>query len=520
MAQQDRSTIKTFFETGDIPTEAQFGDSFDSQVFWVDDVETTLGNLDTKVPTSKAVNDAMVFTKDAENNVFYQGVTATLGTLCRRNIFYQASGASLGNGCQENVFYPRVSGITLGTGCIKNIFEGGNFTFANNLLNVVVKSSAGGGNDYSNLTNYGFMYNNTYSAIIFGNGTTNYHQYYDIANNRIVTTNLTTLAVVNISGGAGTVTSVNAGTNISVTGTAAAPIINSLSDRYKTTSTTSNTIGNGSRTFTVDANLSYIPLQEVLIVYDPSNHMHGEVTSYSGTTLIVDVKHHTGSGTYNVWSINLDGTPVDAITGTGVANRLAYFTAGQVIDDVAAITASRALISDANGLPTHSATTSIELGYVSGVTSAIQTQLNSKTDTFTTISNNGTWASPAASTTYYAPIFGGIGIPLTTITTFLSAFTFATKIVGINVQHINNGGTQGSNQNVAIQLRNNTTSTSTQLINIQTNQINTVSKIWEDYSLNVSIAANDQIALQINTPAWGTLPTNAVIRVTLFIQRT
>jgi hypothetical protein len=509
MAQQNRSTIKTFFETGDIPTEAQFGDSFDSQVFWVDDVETTLGNTDTKVPTSKAVNDAMVFTKDADDNVFYQGVTATLGTLCRWNIFYQASDATLGNGCQENVFFPRVSGITLGTGCIKNIFEGGsNTTFANNLLNVVIKSSTVGGSDYTNLTNYGFMYNNTYPAIIFGvGGTTNYHQYYDIANNRIVTTNLTTLAVVNISGGAGTVTSVNAGTNISVTGTAAAPIINSLSDRYKTTSTTSNTIGNGSRTFTVDANLSYIPLQEVLIVYDPSNHMHGTVTSYNSTTgqLIVDVKHHTGGpGPFTSWVINLDGVPIDAITGAGVANRLAYFTAGQVIDD----------------LDTATYPSLTELSYVKGVTSAIQTQLNAKTDTFTTISNNGTWASPAASTTYYAPLMGGIGIPLTAITTFLSAFPFATKIVGINVQHINNGGTQGSNQNVAIQLRNHITSTSTQLINIQTNQLNGVSKTWEDYSLNVSIAANDQIALQINTPAWGTLPTNAVIRVTLFIQRT
>jgi hypothetical protein len=520
MAQQNRTTIKTFFETGDIPTQAQFGDSFDSQVFWVDDVEITLGTTDTKVPTSKAVNDAMVYTKDADNNVFYNGVTPTLGTSCLRNIFYQASDAILGNGCNQNVFLQGVSGITLGTGCSKNIFEGGNFTFANNLLNVVVKSSASGGNDYSNVTNYGFMYNNTYSAIIFGNGTTNYHQYYDIVNNRIVTTNLTTLAVVNISGGAGTVTSVSAGTNISVTGTATDPIINSLADRYKTNSTTSILIGNGSRTFTVDANLAYIPLQEVLIVYDTSNHMHGTVTSYSGTTLIVDVKHHTGSGTFASWVINLDGTPVDAITGAGTLNRLAYFTSAQVIDDVAAITAARALISDANGIPTHSATTSIELGYVSGVTSAIQTQLNNKVDTFTLLSIIGTWASPADSLSYYCPIIGGVTTPITTVTTFLSSFSFATKVIGIYVQHINNVGTQGSSENVAFQLRNNTTSTSTQLINIQTNQASGVQKNFEDYSLNISIAANDQIALQINTPAWATNPTNAIFRVSLFIQRT
>jgi hypothetical protein len=127
------------------------------------------------------------------------------------------------------------------------------------------------------------------------------------------------------------VASVSAGTNISVTGTATNPIINSLSDRYKTSSVTSNTISNGSKTFTVDANLAYIPLQEVLIVYNPSNHMHGTVTSYSGTTLVVDVNHHTGSGPYTSWVINLDGIPIDAITGVGTANEISYFTSGQVI---------------------------------------------------------------------------------------------------------------------------------------------------------------------------------------------
>ena len=490
MAQQNRSTIKTFFETGDIPTQAQFGDSFDSQVFWVDDVETTLGTTDTKVPTSKAVNDAMVFTKDAENNVFYNGVTPTLGSGSGYNTFYQdATGNVLGDNARYNVFE----------------IEAKNFTFNNNLRFVTIKSGSVGAN-YTNLTNYGFMYSLEYPSIIFRNpeDTANFHSYYDPTNNRIVLTNLTTLAVSYIGGNAGTVTSVNAGTNISVTGTAAAPIINSLSDRYKTTSTTSNTIGNGSRTFAVDANLSYIPLQEVLIVYDSSNHMHGTVTSYSGTTLIVDVKHNTGSGTYNVWSINLDGTPVDAITGAGVANRLAYFTAAQVIDD----------------LDTATYPSLTELSYVKGVTSAIQTQLNAKTDTFTLLSIIGTWASPADSLSYYAPIIGGVTTPITTVTTFLSSFSFATKIIGIYVQHINNGGTQGSSENVAFQIRNNTTSTSTQLINIQTNQASGVQKNFEDYSLNISIAANDQIALQINTPAWATNPTNAIFRVSLFIQRT
>jgi hypothetical protein len=302
----------------------------------------------------------------------------------------------------------------LGNDAIGNIFQATenatNFVFGDNLRNVTIKAGnypAHPTMGTLNLTagGYAFLYNKDYPSEIFvgANGAA-LHSYYDAANNRYVVTNLVTLLSIN----SGTVTSVNAGTNISVTGTAAAPIINSLSDRYKTTSTTSNTIGNGSRTFTVDANLSYIPLQEVLIVYDVSNHMHGEVTSYNSTTgqLIVDVQHHTGSGTFASWVINLDGTPVDAITGAGTANRLAYFTATQVIDDVAAITANRVLISDANGLPTHSSITDITLGYLDA-SSSIQTQLNGKQGTITLTTTGTSGAATLSGATLNIPQYSG-----------------------------------------------------------------------------------------------------------------
>ena len=174
-------------------------------------------------------------------------------------------------------------------------------------------------------------------------------------------------------GGGGSVNSVNAGINISVTGTATDPIINSLSDRYKTTSTTSNSVSNGSKSFTIGTNLSYIPLQEILVVYDASNHMHGEVTSYNSSTgaLVVEIKNHTGSGTYTAWVLNLDGTPVDALTGTGTANEIAYFTATRVLSSLA--------------VATYPSLT--ELSYVKGVTSAIQTQMNGKQDTLVSGTN-------------------------------------------------------------------------------------------------------------------------------------
>ena len=168
----------------------------------------------------------------------------------------------------------------------------------------------------------------------------------------------------------GTVTSVNSGINISVDNTnPAAPIINSLADRYKTSSTTSNSVSNGSKNFTIDLNLSYIPLQEILVVFNPANHMHGEVTSYNAATgaLVVNIKTHTGSGTYTSWVLNLDGTPVDAITGSGTTNEIAYFTAARIIAS----------------LPVATYPSLTELSYVKGVTSAIQTQINGKQATIT-----------------------------------------------------------------------------------------------------------------------------------------
>lgn len=58
-------------------------------------------------------------------------------------------------------------------------------------------------------------------------------------------------------------------------------------------------------------------------------------------------------------------------------NRIIQSLTGTMAEAVA-ITPARALISDSTGIPTHSAVTGVELGYSSGVTSAIQTQINGK----------------------------------------------------------------------------------------------------------------------------------------------
>lgn len=79
--------------------------------------------------------------------------------------------------------------------------------------------------------------------------------------------------------------------------------LNSTTD----TSSTSNTIGTGSKTFTVTAGKSFQPGMW-LVVADtaaPStNSMFVQVTSYSGTSLVVNSVDYLGSGTKTAWTIS------------------------------------------------------------------------------------------------------------------------------------------------------------------------------------------------------------------------
>lgn len=68
----------------------------------------------------------------------------------------------------------------------------------------------------------------------------------------------------------------------------------------------------------------------------------------------------------------------DANTLSNVRNANVAANAAIALSKLAALTASRAVYADASGILSASATTSAELGYLSGVTSALQTQLNNK----------------------------------------------------------------------------------------------------------------------------------------------
>jgi hypothetical protein len=78
-------------------------------------------------------------------------------------------------------------------------------------------------------------------------------------------------------------------------------------DKYATSSSDTETIATGSVTFTVAAGLSYSVGQSAIAAYNASNKMEGDVTSYSGTSLIINVTSTTGSGSHSSWDINLSG---------------------------------------------------------------------------------------------------------------------------------------------------------------------------------------------------------------------
>ena len=78
---------------------------------------------------------------------------------------------------------------------------------------------------------------------------------------------------------------------------------------YYATSTTSNTVGTGSKTFTTQSGLAYAVGSQIRAIYtsNTSVWLEGQITSYSSTTLTINVTLTAGSGTFASWYFSIAG---------------------------------------------------------------------------------------------------------------------------------------------------------------------------------------------------------------------
>lgn len=85
-------------------------------------------------------------------------------------------------------------------------------------------------------------------------------------------------------------------------------VLNSQGFGYTATSSSSVTVGTGSKTFTVSVQLAY-RLNQTVLVYSTGTAawMLGTVTFYAGTTLIANITNAVGSGSHVDWNISLSG---------------------------------------------------------------------------------------------------------------------------------------------------------------------------------------------------------------------
>lgn len=110
--------------------------------------------------------------------------------------------------------------------------------------------------------------------------------------------------------------------------------LNEFASNLSSLSTTSTSmssvdIGTGTKNFTVEAGKSYFTGMSLRPAYDATNYMNGEVISYSGTSLSVNVTSFKGAGTYDEWVLT--------------ASQDSQISTNQIIDD--AVTLSK--IADA-----------------------------------------------------------------------------------------------------------------------------------------------------------------------------
>lgn len=114
---------------------------------------------------------------------------------------------------------------------------------------------------------------------------------------------------------------------------ASAALAATLAAGVLATSTSSVAIGTGAKSFTTQAGKQFQAGQFIKVVDSAvtTNYMWGTVTSYSGTSLVIDVTVTGGSGTIASWNISISGSRGVAGAVSSVSGRLSLVTAQPVM---------------------------------------------------------------------------------------------------------------------------------------------------------------------------------------------
>lgn len=140
---------------------------------------------------------------------------------------------------------------------------------------------------------------------------------------------------------------------------------------------------------------------------NPDSGVYGIHDLHSGASSSGSLEFWTrNAGTYaRKMRIGVSGT----VTMDSYSSGFAWFDSSANLTSKA-VTASRAVITGTDGAPTAGATTATELGYVSGVTSSIQTQLNARSvNAITALSGDGTASGPGNSALTLATVNSNVG---------------------------------------------------------------------------------------------------------------
>jgi len=201
-------------------------------------------------------------------------------------------------------------------------------------------------------------------------------------------------------------------------------------------------------------------------------------------------------------------TLTNPVTGTGTNNELAAFNStGSTI----------------TSLTTATYPSLTELSYVKGVTSAIQTQLNSKItldDVIFTVYALYGGAAPLTDGSVWH-FSNGANAP-TAGNTAANNDSFMPYSCTLQAAVVNVSGntTAGTNENQLWELLNVTQNTTATIGNIQTNGASaTVTSTFNFTGLSLAFTAGDTWVLRCTNPTWATNPVGSVFRVLLFFKR-